>query len=176
VTVGSVYIKDLLKEMARFFLFHFMRKRKKKRMSVSLLVIPLCKLVARAYTTGGLRINGISLKLFFSSGCAGLYYWPAALSSTRWRITTKILHEIRWNRYFFLKKKKDAITRDQYISSSLFLYLTPARRKIALSVMCVVVYFPLRLFLDSIGFLSVVVYTVEHIFLCWPRERKIRKS
>lgn len=28
----------------------------------------------------------------------------------------------------------------------------------------VVVYFPLRLFLDSIGFLSVVVYTVEHIF------------
>jgi hypothetical protein len=47
------------------------------------------------------------------------------------------------------------------------LSLVTNRRKIALSVMCVVVYFPLRLFLDSIGFLSVVVYTLEHIFfLC----------
>lgn len=60
----------------------------------------------------------------------------------------------------------------------LFFYILHPLDEKSLSRSCVLLYtFPLRLFLDSIGFLSVVVYKVEHIFfLCWPRERKIRKS
>ncbi len=48
--MGSVYIKDLLKEMGRLFFSLGMEisleeGEKKERVSVSLLVIPLCKLV-----------------------------------------------------------------------------------------------------------------------------------